>query len=173
MKRGSKKRKTWVTLESNISIDKFNELVRPLIGLPVSRPWRGYGSALCLELGKRTHKGYPSGRAKGVAGVMIEWSWRAESAKAIRFGSFNMNAKMNHEIARLRGRIENISLFSRLPEILIQLSGGSWISSYMTANGQPQWAIFLPDKSWLVVRRGRVVRERGSTKPKNAKTNRH
>jgi hypothetical protein len=29
----------------------------------------------------------------------------------------------------------------------------------MTAEGQPQWAIFLPDQSWITVERGLVIRD--------------
>ena len=34
-----------------LSSEAFQELVQPLIGLTVSLPWKGYGSAIFLELG--------------------------------------------------------------------------------------------------------------------------
>ena len=33
-------------------IEEFQALVHPLIGLPVALPWKGYGSAIFLELGR-------------------------------------------------------------------------------------------------------------------------
>jgi hypothetical protein len=45
----------------------------------------------------------------------------------------------------------------RLPELVIALSGGLWVHAFNTAEGQPQWTVFLPDESWLRVDGGRLV----------------
>ena len=66
-------------------------------------------------------------------------------------------------------RIEDISLFGRLPEISIRLSRGLWLSSFMTTDGQPDWTVFLHDDTWLTVRRGCIVHERAD-KPKSKRS---
>jgi len=67
---------------------------------------------------------------------------------------------MNRGIKLLSNHtIEDITLFGRLPELSIRLSGGKWIQSFMTADGQPDWWVFLTDESWLHVKRGCVFRE--------------
>ena len=155
-------RRHYALVQNNhhISSDEFHRLVQPLVGLPVSRAWRGYGSAAFLELGKLTEVYERTKRPKGEAGVMIQWSWRVESARAIVVGSWCGDRKITHGVEALAGRkIEGISLVGRLPEVSIRLSGGRWLHSFMTADGQPTWSVFLPDGSWLCVRRGYVVRE--------------
>lgn len=155
-------------IESSIVVGRFETLTRPLIGLPISLPWRGHGSALFLELGALSRR-YPSGRPGADAGIMIEWSWRVERRRSIQFGSWSTDRKINSGIQRLQDhRIEEIAFGGRLPELSIRLSGALWLHSFMTAEGQPSWSVFLPDHSWLTVRRGRIVRE-CSDEPKSQK----
>jgi hypothetical protein len=137
-----------------VSMESFHKLTQPLVGLPLSGTWRGYGSALFLELGLLT----PSAqKPKGEASVMIEWSWRVESPRAIAFGSWSGVRRIDRGIQSLAGSvIEDISLVGRLPEISIRLSDKRWIQSCMTTDGQPEWAIVLRERSWLCVKRGRV-----------------
>jgi len=100
---------------------------------------------------------------------MIQWSWRVERRSSIQFGSWSTDRKISSGITRLQDhRIEEISLVGRLPEISIRLSGALWLHSFMTAEGQPNWSVFLLDHTWLVVRRGCIVRER-SDEPKSRK----
>jgi hypothetical protein len=146
-------------IASSISAGEFESLTRPLIGLPVSCPWRGCGSAIFLELGSLARR--PSRGSRGEASIMIEWSWRVERRRGIRFGSWSGSRKITLGISSLQDHlIEEISLVGRLPEISIRLSGATWLHSFMTAEGQPAWVVFLPDRTWLTVRRGRIVRER-------------
>jgi hypothetical protein len=145
---------------SHISLDQFKRLAESLVGLPVSRAWRGYGSAAFLELGAMTGVYERTGNPRGEAGVIIQWSWRVEGARSVVFGSWSSDRKMNDGIESLVGRkLQHISLVGRLPEISIELSGKRWLHSFMTADGQPKWCVFLQDGSWLCVRRGCVVRE--------------
>jgi len=45
--------------------------------------------------------------------------------------------------ARLLGRhIDNLATFGRLPELMISLSGGLYVCSFMTAEGDPAWVLF-------------------------------
>jgi hypothetical protein len=153
--------------ERRIGETEFNALVAPLLGLPVTRPWRGGGSALMLELGVlseersvlnsgRVAAGGPS--LRGVASVMVEWSWRVERVRSIAFGSWSTDLRMNNGIAALRGHVvEVVALAGRLPELTLRLSGGLWVQSFNTSEGQPAWTIFLPDESWLTTVGGHVV----------------
>lgn len=100
---------------------------------------------------------------------MIQWSWRVERRRSIQFGSWSTDRKMNLGIPQLQDRyVEEISLVGRLPEISIRLSDSLWLHSFMIAEGQPEWTIFLLDGTWLTVRHGRVIRE-SSDEPKPRK----
>ena len=113
-----------------------------------------------MEIGALNGRYAPSGRPRADSSIMIEWSWRVERRSSIHFGSWSTERKIDSGIASLQDeQIEEILLDGRLPEISIQLSGTRWLHSFMTAEGQPAWSIFLPDNTWLTVRRGCVVRE--------------
>ena len=128
----------------------------PLKGLPIGHTWRGYGSAIFLELGEVTHpKDKPP---TGVATLMIEWSWRVEASRSIAFGSFSSDRKISSGLAALVGRkVENLDLFGRLPEIILQLSDGRRVCSFATAEGQPEWALLLRERGTISVKRGVLV----------------
>ena len=150
---------------SSPSRDEFITLTRPLIGLPVSHAWRGYGSALFLEFGALTPPGPRGHNPKGEATLMVEWSWRVESSRTVQFGSWSGNRKMDNGIASLKRRkLMEISLVGRLPEVYIQLSKDRWVHTFMTREGQPEWTVFLQDRSWITFSRGRIVRERSRPK---------
>ena len=140
-----------------ITPSRFADLTRPLVGLPVSHSWRGFGSAIFLELGalKSTGEGRePRGRVS----VMLQWSWRVESARAIRFGSWSGERRITNGVQSLPGRrVVDVGVTGRLPELVIALSDGLWVHSFMTAEGQPEWTVFLPDGGWLHVVRGQLT----------------
>ena len=142
---------------------RFQRLTAPLVGLPVTRPWRGYGSALFLELGplKRVRITRRAGHSlKGLASVMIEWGWRVERPRSVEFGSWSLDRRIDSGIRSLqRAKVESVQLDGRLPELSLGLSGGRWLRSFMISGGQPRWALFLPDGSWLCVQRGVLIRE--------------
>src|SRR2546421_12968644 len=117
----------------------------------VSHAWRGYGSALFLELGalrpvrpRRHGKGRAGPRPpKGEATVMIEWSWRIERPRSIESGSWSSERRINAGIKRLTGsRISGITIARRLPEPVLGLTGGGWGHSFPTAGRQPGGAGF-------------------------------
>ena len=138
---------------------QFHEFTRSLVGLRVTLPWRGHGSALFLELG-RLAPVQGKTRRTGEACVMIEWSWRVEKERSIAFGSWSGERKMNSGIESLKGRkIVDVALVGRLPEISVQLSGGFWLQSYMTAEGKPEWSVRVADGSWIYCEAGRIVRD--------------
>jgi hypothetical protein len=73
---------------------------------------------------------------------MIEWSWRIEGKRRIWCGSWSDGARWPRAFARLEGKtVASISLTGRLPEITVALSNGLYISSIMTAEGNPAWTL--------------------------------
>jgi hypothetical protein len=157
--------------QSVISAEEFQGLVHPLIGLPVSRVWRGAGSAIFLEIGKLFKETwrYPKKKRKttsivGQFGVMIEWTWRVERPKSILFGSWSTDRMIDNRLPKLRGHtVTSIEIKGRLPELVIQLSGGFWVHSFATAEGQPTWCVFLDNvhspSSYLVSEYGKLIHE--------------
>lgn len=138
------------------------------VGLPVSHTWRGYGSAIFAELGRlRPPERHPPGsklpplrEPRGEVRLMIEWSWRVERPRSIQFGSWSTEARITSGVAGLAGeRVATIGVDGRLPELVLGLTDGRWLRSFMTADGQPRWAVFLPDGSWLTVERGCIVHD--------------
>lgn len=144
----------------------FADLVKPIVGLPVSKVWRGYGSAIFLELGELHSTTSWRGKIsdQGEATIMIEWSWRVEAKRSIRFGSWSEDRKIDRGLPTLVGRsVRGLEIVGRLPELVVELSGGLWVHSFMTAEGQPEWCVFLPSRhvhreyggsEWITVERG-------------------
>ena len=124
----------------------FKDFVQPLIGLSVSHVWRGYGSAIFLEFGRlhptKLRDGTP-GNDRGEFGLMIEWSWRIEGKRRIWCGSWSDDEKILPYLQKLLGRrVTSVASFGRLPEIEMSFSGGLHLLSMMTAEGDPEWALF-------------------------------
>lgn len=115
-------------------------------GLAVAHVWRGHGSALFVELGALTpttrRDGSP-GEPQGKIGLMIEWSWRIEDGRSIICGSWGDEDLWPPTFARLLGRtVQNLSVFGRLPEVVLSLAGDLHVTSFMTAEGDPAWTLF-------------------------------
>jgi len=103
---------------------------------------------------------------RGEFGIMLEWSWRVERARSIEAGSWSTERRIDTAVARLRGpRVTAVSVTGRLPELVVGLSDGKWVHSFMTAEGQPAWTLFLPDGSWLTVERGRIIHDVQNQRP--------
>jgi len=123
----------------------FAEYRKALIGLPVAHVWRGHGSALFLEFGALTpnvrQDGSP-GNPDGEISAMIEWSWRIERGPSIICGSWSDEALWQSAFDRISGAaVTDASTFGRLPELLISLTGDLHVASFMTAEGDPRWAL--------------------------------
>lgn len=146
--------------------EQFHALTRPLIGMPVSHTWRGAGSAIFLELGALTTVTRTSRKRGeytstfGEVTLMLEWSWRVESPRAIQFGSWSENPRITRGVASLKGHtIMDVSLEGRLPELVLTLDGKRWLHTFMTYEGQPEWAIRMHDNAWVGVIRGHLYRQ--------------
>lgn len=159
-----------VTTRNTISQEQFRELTRPLIGLPISLVWRGYGSAIFLELGELSERtrfsknGQEKTSLLGRFGVMIEWSWRVERLKSIYFGSWSSDKIIDNRLNKLKGKtIIAVEIEGRLPELVLELSDSFWVHSFATDEGQPEWCLFLDrqhsPQEWLVSERGHLIKE--------------
>lgn len=142
---------------------------RRLIGLTLSHVWRGHGSAIFLEFGElqeQTDKSGATRQPSGQFGAMIQWSWRIERNTSILCGSWSDDVLWEPSFFGLKAATAtNLHLFGQVPEIMISLSNGHRIVSFMTAEGDPKWTLF--DRSsklnrWLCVRDGNVVEERST-----------
>lgn len=126
----------------------FDEFTEPLLDQSVSHIWCGHGSAVFLEIGElRTACGGKqngfSEEPHGQFGIMIEWSWRIEGRKKIVCGSWSDERLWQRGFRLLLGKpIDRIESFGRLQEISITVSSDARLVSFMTADGDPSWAIF-------------------------------
>src|SRR4028119_424653 len=114
-------------------------MTRSFIGLPVSRTWRGYGTAIFFELGElsprnRTRKdGSISTTHWGQATIDLEIGWRVERPRSIFFGSSSGDRRISNCLKKLeRLEIVDITIQGRLPELIVQLTGGYWLHSFST-----------------------------------------
>ena len=137
-----------------------------LIGKKISHVWRGYGSAIFIELGELSStnlKNGEPGQKVGEISLMIQWSWRIEKPKSILTGSWGDEKKWPAAFGKLiNSEVVNVYFTENLPEITIELSNGLRVSSFMTAEGQPDWAIITRNQNLgtLCVKRGALFIEK-------------
>jgi hypothetical protein len=142
----------------------FLSFASPLIGLPVSHIWRGYGSAIFLEFGElkpgRLLRDGSEGNPCGEWTLGIEWSWRIEGKRRIWCGSWSDEARWPRAFARLKdSNVASATIYGRLPEISLGLSNGLHILSMMTAEGDPEWWLTMRaqgNSTSIFVRAGRL-----------------
>jgi hypothetical protein len=138
-----------------LSEQEVEDQLRSLKGLEIALPWKGYGSAVFLELGRLSPP--QSGReqhARGEACVMM-WDWRVENDSAVLFGSSNTGPRIETGIRGLQGsHITGISVTGKVPEVVGYFSNGMCLRSFSAVSGNPQWSIKLPSGSWLSAKDG-------------------
>ena len=143
--------------------EAFDSFAATMIGLPVSHVWRGYGSAIFIELGAlapRTDRDGSPGHPEGEVSLGVEWSWRIEDTIAIHCGSWSEEDRWEPAFDTLRhARIARCELFGALPEVAITTDTGIRFLSFSTTDGQPQWHLVDrregPDR-WFTVREGQL-----------------
>jgi hypothetical protein len=150
-----------------ISIDVFNNLVSPLIGKTVSLPWKGYGSALFLEIGELQpleydRQIYPSGEAC----LMPNFEWRIEDADKIICGSSDSLPKIDESIKLLQGLIiKAIILNDKIPELNISFSNGFMLRTMSMYAGEPEWYIKCLNGKILSIKNGSLVQTDSDSAP--------
>jgi hypothetical protein len=131
---------------SNDGVSVLQTFRGALIGLPLSHLWRGHGSAIFLEFGHltpRTRRSGEAGNPQGEFGLMVEWSWRIENRTAILCGSWSDEELWEPTFDLLRNRaVVDLSVVGRLPEVVVAMAEDRYVSSFMTAEGDPSWALF-------------------------------
>jgi hypothetical protein len=89
---------------------------------------------------------------------MIQWSWRIENSTSILCGSWSEDPLWEPTFDLLRSKmVVELSIVGRLPEIVVGLTEGLYVSSFMTSEGDPQWSLFdrrSAPVTWLCVRDG-------------------
>lgn len=141
----------------------FDLFCTSLVGLQLRHIWRGYGSAIFLEIGDLTYslrKDGTQSNPKGEIALEAECGWRIEDDRSIICGSWSDDRCQEHACDRLRGcSIKKCELFGILPEVIITTHNRIRFITFSTTEGQPQWG--LVDRRchldhWFTVRNGRL-----------------
>lgn len=140
-------------------IQDFQTLIQPLVGLSVSLPWKGIGSAVFLELGDLAPlKSTRQYHNEGDACIAVEWDWRVEAESIVLYGSSNSRPAIATGIAALRGTtIQKLSIEGKVPELVVQFSNGHCLRSMAMLPDAPVWSIKLPDKTWIHAKDGGLL----------------
>ena len=134
-----------------ITSEELNEYFKPLIGLPVSRPWLGHGSPIFLDLGKVSTETHGNiNFEKGDFGVQIDWDWRVEDKTEILFGSSDFRKYIENRLGSLRGvNVISMTVSGVIPEITITFSNGYILKSMSMCGGNPQWSVCVNDDNYV------------------------
>lgn len=132
-------------MNSPTTIEELHEAIQPLVGMPITRPWQGFGSAICLELGELSPPPRGCRAEVGQASILIEWDWRVEHGMEVKFGSSQARPRIQQGIATLLGTtIRSISVVGKVPELELEFSNGDWLRTMLMTDGRPQWQVKLP-----------------------------
>jgi hypothetical protein len=138
-------------LSKPLTAEEFDDLVRPVVGLEVSRTWKGHGTAIFLELGALTPT--PSVRGR----------YRDKGEAKVACGSASDREEIEAGIATLLGKtIRSIAVVGTIPELRVEFSDGRCLQSMVLFDDDPQWALFLPDGRWLSANAGSLGVHDGS-----------
>lgn len=120
-----------------------------LAGMPVSRTWKGNGTAIFLELGALTNdakRRYPRGEVT----VYVGWDWRVERGTGVLFGSSNPGSGIADGIATLAGlTIQSAAIAGVVPELLLVFSDGARLQSAAMCTATSAWDVSLPGDVWM------------------------
>lgn len=142
-----------------LSVEEFREVALPLVGLPVSLPWKGCGMAIFLELGALTAAQRPQHHERGQACIAVDWDWRVEGESKVLYGSSSSGPRLEAGLRSLLGaRVEALAVEGRVPELVVDFSNGQCLRSMAMVSGDPEWSIHLPDGSSVRVRDSQLVR---------------
>ena len=143
-----------------VAADEFQTLVAPLLGLPISHPWKGYGSAIFLELGALdAGKNNPNGEAC----ISVEWDWRIENGCTVLSGSSVRGPRISRFLLSLKGTmVSAIETFGSPSELCVLLSNGYRLRTMAALPGDPQWTIRLLDGRYLQFCNGSLLLDHGS-----------
>lgn len=145
------------------SAKEFDAFAATLASLSITHVWRGYGSAIFIEIGKlspRSRRDGSPGNPEGEVSLGVEWSWRIEDRASIVCGSWSEEERWEPALDLLRNaQIARCDLFGAIPEVVIVTEAGIRFLSFSTTDGQPQW--HMVDRRngparWFTVRQGQL-----------------
>ncbi|PCJ14086.1 MAG: hypothetical protein COB04_15735 [Gammaproteobacteria bacterium] len=143
-----------------MSCAEFELLQAGMKGLPVSYSWRGYETAIFVEVGQLTQdptRNHPAGEYS----VMLDCEWRLEGASTILCGSSSEQDMIDEQLSLLlKEHVVAVELIGSLPEVVITFTSGYRLVSFRTDIGHPEWTIFLSDDAWLCSIDGQVVQQK-------------
>lgn len=141
-----------------LTLSEANDKIQALVGLPVSLPWMGYGTAIFLELGELKPLTRPRQRHQnGDASICLYSDWRVEEGAKICFGSSNSKPVMSDGIEQLQNVfIEKFVIHGQVPELQIQFSNGQQLITAGMIEGDSDWQIRMSDSTWISCRNGVV-----------------
>lgn len=137
-------------------IDNVEIYFNKLIGLPVSLPWTGYGSAIFLELGNLQQIEHPRQyHQHGEACIDISQDWRCEKDVKVLFGSSNSNVEIDDGIKNLRNAVvKDLHIYNNINDIEIVFDNGFKITTMIMLNEDPDWSIRFNKKEYLYSKNG-------------------
>jgi len=140
------------------ALTDFDELVRPLLGTKVSLPWKGYGSAIFLELGELQPLRPRERHRQGMACLSIEYDWRLERGDRIVCGSGNRRPLIATSLLDLQDAIvESVALIGQVPELVVHFSSGHCLRSMAMEAMDPQWSIRVSAERYVGILDGLLV----------------
>ena len=145
---------------------EFHKLVHPMLGLTVSRAWKGFGSAIFLELGKLSPPEEGENNSMGEFTIQPGFDWRVEANGMILFGSQNSTPEIESRIVSFHGAsVQKISVEGAVPEMVIEFSTGYTLHSMTLFTGQPEWGIRLESQDYIFVKNGQYFLGEGIPDP--------
>jgi hypothetical protein len=138
-----------VPISTSIDEARFEEIVDPLVGLPISAVWLGDDTALYLELGPVTDT-YPSGRPKAEYTAYLGFRWALESDAGQELSSTQDGGTALIGVTLTGHRITALAV-SPACELVLDLSSHHRLCSMASEPGEPEWALHLPSGSCIAV----------------------
>lgn len=137
-------------MEAPDSIEELQEAIQTLVGMPVSLPWQGCGSAICLELGDLSPPRTGLHMEHGESSIFVEWDWRVENGAVVSFGSSEARPRIKQGIDGLRGTtVVSVSVVGKVPELEVGFSSGELLRTMVMIAGRPQWHVRLPNDRYI------------------------
>jgi hypothetical protein len=110
---------------TELTIDEANLKLERLADMPVSFAWKGYGTAIFLELGSLSSEDRRR-LPKGEVTIYVSWDWRVEKGNRVLFGSSNSKSDMADGIATLVGStIKSAAILGMIPDLSVVFSNGT------------------------------------------------
>lgn len=150
-----------------ITIDEFNRLVKPIIGMPISLAWKGYGSALFLEIGQLHEIGDRRQNVPdGEISISPNFEWRIEQKNRVVCGSSSKLSFIEEKIKVLNGlEISEICVEDDTRELKIKLANGMIVRSVKLTKGDPEWTIRYFDANYISVINGELFYQNDNDPP--------